>query len=58
MREYLTLHRSVFPSYLTIESGRIILILHFSFNLSWGMGVGGGVGSIVAFNLETRMLVM
>ena len=23
MREYLTLHRSVFPSYLTIESGRI-----------------------------------
>ena len=24
MREYLTLHRSVFPSYLTIESGRIL----------------------------------
>ena len=24
MREYFTLHRSVFPSYLTIESGRII----------------------------------
>ena len=23
MREYFTLHRSVFPSYLTIESGRI-----------------------------------
>ena len=23
MREYLTLHRSVFPSYLTIESGRM-----------------------------------
>ena len=23
MREYLTLHTSVFPSYLTIESGRI-----------------------------------
>ena len=27
MREYLTLHRSVFPSYLTIESGRIYCIL-------------------------------
>ena len=27
MREYLTLHRSVFPSYLTIESGRITVIL-------------------------------
>ena len=26
MREYLTLHRSVFPSYLTIESGRIVYI--------------------------------
>ena len=24
MREYFTLHRSVFPSYLTIESGRIV----------------------------------
>ena len=24
MREYLTLHRSVFPSYLTIESGRMV----------------------------------
>ena len=23
MREYFTLHRSVFPSYLTVESGRI-----------------------------------
>ena len=23
MREYFTLHRSVFPSYLTIESGRM-----------------------------------
>ena len=23
MKEYFTLHRSVFPSYLTIESGRI-----------------------------------
>ena len=23
MREYLTLHRSVYPSYLTIESGRM-----------------------------------
>ena len=27
MREYFTLHRSVFPSYLTIESGRILYIL-------------------------------
>ena len=26
MREYFTLHRSVFPSYLTIESGRILNI--------------------------------
>ena len=26
MREYLALHRSVFPSYLTIESGRIVNI--------------------------------
>ena len=26
MREYLTLHRSVFPSYLTIESGRMNLL--------------------------------
>ena len=24
MREYLTLHRSIFPSYLTVESGRMI----------------------------------
>ena len=23
MREYFTLHRSIFPSYLTIESGRM-----------------------------------
>ena len=28
MREYFTLHRSVFPSYLTIESGRISLYIH------------------------------
>ena len=27
MREYLTLHRSVFPSYLTIESGRMYTAL-------------------------------
>ena len=27
MREYFTLHRSVFPSYLTIESGRMCVIL-------------------------------
>ena len=26
MREYFTLHRSVFPSYLTIESGRMFLL--------------------------------
>ena len=26
MREYLTLHRSIFPRYLTIESGRIYVI--------------------------------
>ena len=32
MREYFTLHRSVFPSYLTIESGRIdgYLCLHLA----------------------------
>ena len=30
MREYFTLHRSVFPSYLTIESGKIVDITLFS----------------------------
>ena len=30
MREYLILHRSVFPSYLTIESGRIWYIHTFT----------------------------
>ena len=37
MREYLTLHRSVFPSYLTIESGRIVYMheMNVQYKLPW-----------------------
>ena len=36
MREYFTLHRSVFPSYLTIESGRMAFLCSVSsYILSW-----------------------
>ena len=44
MREYLTLHRSVFPSYLTIESGRmlnrkreVVYIIYYDF---WNRHLG------------------
>ena len=56
MREYFTLHRSVFPSYLTIESGRIASILtsntlntgnHGSISRFWHEGSSDGHGSLI-----------
>ena len=40
MREYFTLHRSVFPSYLTTESGRIICILNYTIHMYSGITSG------------------
>ena len=35
MREYFTFHRSVFPSYLTIESGRMTVLEYSCKHKAW-----------------------